>query len=100
MVREIISPEHSKAHLSLEVVTWRTTRAVQPDFRKKLERATRFERATPTLARLCSTPELRPRSIKDTHRGGPPGGEGCGSYASGNRLQAWPLAARSAKPLS
>ena len=27
----------------------------------KLERATRFERATLTLARLCSTPELRPR---------------------------------------
>jgi hypothetical protein len=27
-----------------------------------LERATRFERATLTLARLCSTPELRPRS--------------------------------------
>ena len=28
----------------------------------KLERATRIERATLTLARLCSTPELRPRS--------------------------------------
>ena len=25
-----------------------------------LERARRFERPTPTLARLCSTPELRP----------------------------------------
>src|SRR5437016_7031279 len=28
---------------------------------KILERATRIERATLTLARLCSTPELRPR---------------------------------------
>ena len=27
---------------------------------EKLERARRFERPTPTLARLCSTPELRP----------------------------------------
>src|SRR5262245_19463871 len=30
----------------------------------KLERARRFERPTLTLARLCSTPELRPRSVK------------------------------------
>src|SRR6185295_19908834 len=30
--------------------------------RRRMERATRFERATLTLARLCSTPELRPRS--------------------------------------
>ena len=29
---------------------------------KKLERARRIERPTLTLARLCSTPELRPRS--------------------------------------
>ncbi len=28
-----------------------------------LERAMRFELTTPTLARLCSTPELRPRSV-------------------------------------
>ena len=27
---------------------------------KKLERAKGFEPSTPTLARLCSTPELRP----------------------------------------
>ena len=27
---------------------------------EKLERAKRFELSTPTLARLCSTPELRP----------------------------------------
>jgi hypothetical protein len=27
-----------------------------------LERAKGFEPSTPTLARLCSTPELRPRS--------------------------------------
>src|SRR6185436_9229517 len=30
---------------------------------KKLERAKRFELSTPTLARLCSTTELRPRSV-------------------------------------
>src|SRR4029077_590398 len=29
---------------------------------RNLERARRFERPTLTLARLCSTPELRPRS--------------------------------------
>ncbi len=29
---------------------------------KKLERAKGFEPSTPTLARLCSTPELRPRN--------------------------------------
>ncbi len=29
-----------------------------------LERAKGFEPSTPTLARLCSTPELRPRSVK------------------------------------
>ena len=27
---------------------------------EKLERVKRFERSTPTLARLCSTPELHP----------------------------------------
>mgnify|MGYP000521459740 CR=1 FL=1 len=27
---------------------------------EKMERVKRFERSTPTLARLCSTPELRP----------------------------------------
>src|SRR5690349_24589348 len=30
--------------------------------KKRLERAKGFEPSTPTLARLCSTPELRPRS--------------------------------------
>ena len=30
----------------------------------RLERAKGFEPSTPTLARLCSTPELRPRSIR------------------------------------
>ena len=29
-------------------------------FQEKLERVKRFERSTPTLARLCSTPELHP----------------------------------------
>lgn len=28
-----------------------------------MERAMRFELTTPTLARLCSTPELRPRTV-------------------------------------
>ena len=31
--------------------------------REKLERARRFERPTLSLARLCSTPELRPHSV-------------------------------------
>lgn len=29
-------------------------------FEEKMERVRRFERPTPTLARLCSTPELHP----------------------------------------
>jgi hypothetical protein len=32
-------------------------------FFEKLERAKRFELSTPTLARLCSTPELRPLGV-------------------------------------
>gem|GEM_PF-2542208 len=32
-------------------------------FSEKLERAKRFELSTPTLARLCSTPELRPLAL-------------------------------------
>ena len=32
-----------------------------------MERETRFELATPTLARLCSTPELFPRPNKSSH---------------------------------
>src|SRR5690349_20599440 len=35
-----------------------------PNLLEYLERARRFERPTLTLARLCSTPELRPRSGK------------------------------------
>jgi hypothetical protein len=34
----------------------------------KLERAKGFEPSTPTLARLCSTPELHPRSAVPRHR--------------------------------
>src|SRR6202012_1569649 len=34
------------------------------NFLRKLERAKRFELSTPTLARLCSTTELRPRSSR------------------------------------
>jgi hypothetical protein len=30
------------------------------NYSRKLERAKGFEPSTPTLARLCSTPELRP----------------------------------------
>ena len=33
---------------------------------KKLERAMGFEPTTPTLARLCSTPELRPLRLRST----------------------------------
>ena len=33
---------------------------------EKLERAKRFELSTPTLARLCSTPELRPLGVAAT----------------------------------
>ena len=39
----------------------------------QMERARRFERPTLTLARLCSTPELRPLTVwcgRDTHRRG------------------------------
>ena len=37
------------------------SRALAPrEGRSRLERAKRFELSTPTLARLCSTPELRP----------------------------------------
>ena len=32
---------------------------------KSLERKTGFEPATPTLARLCSTPELLPRNLTE-----------------------------------
>ena len=32
---------------------------------EKLERAKGFEPSTPTLARLCSTPELRPLDMAD-----------------------------------
>ena len=32
-------------------------------FTSKMERKTGFEPATPTLARLCSTPELLPRQF-------------------------------------
>ena len=38
----------------------------QPKHLQSMERARRFERPTPTLARLCSTPELRP--LTDAHR--------------------------------
>ena len=33
-----------------------------------LERAMRFELTTPTLARLCSTPELRPHPVWGNRR--------------------------------
>ena len=37
---------------------------------RRLERAKGFEPSTPTLARLCSTPELRPRSVEARLIGG------------------------------
>ena len=38
---------------------------MEPTFKKKMERARRFERPTSTLARLRSTPELRPRTPEE-----------------------------------
>ena len=45
---------------------------------EKLERAKRFELSTPTLARLCSTPELRPlwRHTGPVSKDGPVGWSG------------------------
>ena len=48
-----------------------------------LERARGFEPPTPTLARLCSTPELHPRPGDQYHRGGGGLQEAC--CASGSR---------------
>src|SRR6185436_9831533 len=48
-----------------------------------LERARGFEPPTPTLARLCSTPELHPRPGGQYHGGG--GGLQGASCASGSR---------------
>ncbi len=43
----------------------RSHRSPGADFHEKgLERAKGFEPSTPTLARLCSTPELRPRRVQ------------------------------------
>ena len=39
-------------------------------YRGKLERAKGFEPSTPTLARLCSTPELHPHPFPPVHRTG------------------------------
>jgi hypothetical protein len=41
---------------------------------KILERAKGFEPSTPTLARLCSTPELRPRSAGEGPKAAPEAG--------------------------
>ena len=45
---------------ALSVREQRNARIQRSWFLEKMERARRFERPTPTLARLCSTPELRP----------------------------------------
>lgn len=39
------------------------SQTIRPGF-LNLERARRFERPTLTLARLCSTPELRPHPVR------------------------------------
>ena len=46
------------------------------DYRRKLERAMRFELTTPTLARLCSTPELRPHIQVPRAQAGAAAGKG------------------------
>jgi hypothetical protein len=43
------------------------------NYPEKLERAMGFEPTTPTLARLCSTPELRPRSDRALFKHPPAG---------------------------
>src|SRR5690349_8570794 len=55
--------------LTIHLVVLRTTKnrpkavhCISLGGREKLERAKGFEPSTPTLARLCSTPELHPRS--------------------------------------
>src|SRR5204863_7413333 len=47
-----------------------TTCLVRLTFRSFLERAKGFEPSTPTLARLCSTPELHPHPADPYHIGG------------------------------
>ena len=51
-------PEPEQIPGEAEAALTRLHKALWP--RRKLERAMRFELTTPTLARLCSTPELRP----------------------------------------
>lgn len=43
----------------------KSVKTISFSWRSRLERAKGFEPSTPTLARLCSTPELRPRSVVD-----------------------------------
>ncbi len=60
-----LAPATFRAHIRAESAGSQADRAREkrdrvPEMSWKLERARRFERPTPTLARLCSTPELRP----------------------------------------
>jgi hypothetical protein len=59
---------------------------------RKLERAKGFEPSTPTLARLCSTPELHPHPILpgEAGLGGrsmPQTGAGCNRVSHGKRRE-------------
>ena len=84
-------PEPEQIPGEAEAALTRLHKALWP--RRKLERAMRFELTTPTLARLCSTPELRPLGagpVKPVWPGDPataPGGPETDQPA-GCRLQA------------
>ena len=68
-------------HCVLPVTRRRTSRtAITRMTNKKMERETRLELATPTLARLCSTTELFPH-LKNVPRA-TTGGERCKRKAS------------------
>ena len=57
---------HPQPHAKNSQISWGSTGPIRLERmlpRCRLERAMGFEPTTPTLARLCSTPELRPRSV-------------------------------------
>ena len=59
-------PSLPQPHTKNPQISWGSTRPIALERKMgwwSLERAMGFEPTTPTLARLCSTPELRPHSI-------------------------------------
>jgi hypothetical protein len=59
-------PSHPQPHAKNPQISWDSTWPTGMERKVgwwSLERAMGFEPTTPTLARLCSTPELRPRSV-------------------------------------